>query len=150
MKKINKPLVFILLAIIPLFNSHAQVNNSEIEAVWGAFISSWENLNAKGCAAFYLEDGLNVPPQLPENRGRVAIEAFYDGLFSQHRQSRYFHKTHSLEHLGDHIVEYGEFTVDWVTNEGNEWQYQARTMVHWEKDEEGHWKIKYLIFNQAP
>ncbi|MGY6741148.1 MAG: YybH family protein [Cecembia sp.] len=150
MKHFTLVIAFFLLLYLSFFEACAQYDHREIETTWEAFISVWESLDAKGCASFYWEDGLNVPPQLPENRGRVAIEAFYDGLFSQHEASRYVHKTHSLEPIGDQLLEYGEFAVDWVTKDGNEWQYQARTMVYWKKDKEGHWKIKYLIFNQAP
>jgi uncharacterized protein (TIGR02246 family) len=145
-----------LVFLIPILNgqsvllAQSEIKNQEIDKVWKSFISSWEKLDASACADFYWEDGLNVPPQLPENKGRDAIEVFYEGLFSQHQTSRYVHKTLMLESSGDHITEYGEFSVDWVTKDGIEWQYEARTMVYWKKNGEGLWKIKCLIFNQAP
>lgn len=127
-----------------------ETRNQELEEVWESFISFWERLDARACAAFYWEDGINVPPQLPENRGRKAIEDFYRDLFSQHQSAKYVHKTHKLDAYQDHLIEYGEFSVDWVTKNGDPWKYKARTMVYWKKDDNGLWKIKQLIFNQAP
>lgn len=143
---------FILLIFFEtrLLFAQSQTQFEEIETIWNSFISSWEKMDASACASFYLEDAVNVPPQLPVNSGRFAIEAFYRNLFSQHQSSQYVHKTHQLDTYDDHLIEYGEFVVDWKTKDGNQWQYKARTMVYWIRDVNGIWKIKYLMFNEAP
>lgn len=137
----NKPVVLL-----------AQQRNSnwEIQEVWRDFIFAWENLDASACSDFYMEDGLNIPPELPENKGRTAIEHFYKGLFEAHQSSKYHHQTQYIERDGDLLIEYGAFHVEWVTLNGDMWEYKARVLVHWVKDDSDSWKIKTLIFNQAP
>ncbi|WP_291779592.1 hypothetical protein [Cecembia sp.] len=147
--------IFFVVALSMFFNyqhlfAQSQTQFEEINSIWNSFIASWEKLDASACASFYWEDAVNVPPQLPENSGKYAIEAFYKDLFSQHQSSKYIHKTHDLVTYDDHLIETGEFVVDWLTIDGNQWQYKARTMVYWKKNTEGFWKIKYLIFNEAP
>jgi uncharacterized protein (TIGR02246 family) len=127
--------------------SEAQTSN-DFQYLWDNFIISWEAEDATGCASIYHSDGINIPQGLPVNEGRTAIETFYESLFSANRSSRYTHKTESVSQNGDLAVEYASFNVDWTTNEGDEWTYHARVLVHWEKDNAGEWKIRTLLFNQ--
>lgn len=144
-------MLFLGLFVI-LHSSHAQDRIKEriVTDLWEDFTYAWENMDAEACADFYLEDGLNVPPELPENIGKKAIEIFYRGLFESNQESKYRHKSHYVEQHGELMVEYGQFEVDWLPKTGEAWQYRARTLVHWGKDESGAWKIKTLIFNQIP
>jgi len=123
---------------------------SEIEKLWEAFSDNWENENAGACAALYAPDGLNVPPQMDSNKGREAIEKFYQSLFDNNLGSEYTHTTKTLTSFGDHAVEYGEFAVNWLSNDSTSWTYNARAMVHWTKSETGEWLIETLLFNQVP
>jgi uncharacterized protein (TIGR02246 family) len=121
----------------------------EIRNTWDAFIDSWHARDAAACAAFYTEDGLNIPNEFKTNKGRLEIEAFYDFLFSMNESSIYTHEMISLSHDGEMALELGEFSVDWISNDGTEWTYKARAMTHWQKTLEG-WKIKSMLFNLPP
>ena len=127
-----------------------QNHQIEIESIWDLFVESWHSQDAASCASIYLENGLNIAPEFPINQGREKIASFYDFLFSDHISSVYQHKILELTPSGADLIERGEFLVDWVRNDQSTWTYRARTLTHWTKDEKGNWKIKSLIFNQAP
>jgi ketosteroid isomerase-like protein len=125
------------------------INTTFIGDKWAGFSENWENMNAQGCASYYLADGINIAPEFPVNDGREAIMEFYQFLFDMHQSSKYQHITLNIEVLGDSILELGEFSVDWVRNDGSEWNFTARALVHWVENN-GDWRIKTLIFNKAP
>ena len=135
--------VFILLSC----TSKSQSSN-DFRDLWNNFIVNWEAEDANGCASIYHTDGINIPQGLPANEGRASIQTFYESLFSANRSSRYTHTTESVSYNGDMAVELASFSVDWTTNEGEEWTYNARAMVHWEKNNSGEWKIRLMLFNQ--
>lgn len=119
-----------------------------LESNWQQFIEAWENEDAAACALFYHENALHVPNGLPVNRGRSSIETFYSTLFEANQSSRYSHQTESIS-FSDHLaVEYATFTVDWVDNQGEQWTYMSRALIHWQKDDAGNWLIQNFFFNQ--
>ena len=155
---IQSHLSFLLvIALAFLTNSCGQANTqsnsntvpSIIDQKWQEFVTAWENEDAATCASFYYSDALNVPNAMPVNRGRESIESFYDSLFEANRSSQYNHQTQSISFSENLAVEYATFTVDWVSNEGDEWTYRARALIHWRKDENGDWLIQHFVYNQA-
>jgi ketosteroid isomerase-like protein len=40
----------------------------------------------------------------------------------------------------------GEFAVDWVTNDGASWRFEARSLTHWRRNAQGEWEIAMLMF----
>jgi uncharacterized protein (TIGR02246 family) len=151
LKKVH---LMIFLSMAPSLGAvlMAQSENpkQQIASKWGDFISNWQNQDAKGCASFFLEDGMNIPPDFPINHNRREISDFYELLFTGHSSSQYQHNILSVEFLGDDLLERGEFMVDWVRNDGSEWQFHARSLTHWVRDQQNDWKIKTFIFNSAP
>ncbi|MBE0661246.1 MAG: DUF4440 domain-containing protein [Bacteroidales bacterium] len=115
---------------------------------WDSFINHWETQDAAGCASFFSEDGYNVPDEFRTLKGRSEIESFYNTLFSGSQSSKYVHNILSVSVTGDDAIELGEFTVDWLSNEGEAWTYKARSIAHWQKDENENWKIKGFLFNK--
>ena len=121
-----------------------------IRANWDRFITHWENEAADSLAAFYTEDGINVPPEFAVNAGRKQIATFYRFLFENNLSSSYEHRIESLDATGDQAVEYGTFTVDWVRNDSTTWTFLARSLTHWTRTAEGDWQIAAFIFNSPP
>jgi uncharacterized protein (TIGR02246 family) len=121
-----------------------------IRATWDAFIAAWEIQDAAACAAFYAENGVNIPPGFSANQGWDAIQEFYQFLFDNNRSSRYTHTIRSISFADNMALELGAFRVDWINNEGYPWIYSARSITHWEQNEAGQWRIKALLFNEAP
>lgn len=122
----------------------------EIRRIWAGFVSNWEAGDARACAAVYAENAINIPPGFGVNQGRQAIGDFYEFLFAANPGRRYSHTVHSVSYSGNMAVELGEFRADWITADGEEWTYHARSLTHWEKDASGKWKIRSLLFNQPP
>jgi ketosteroid isomerase-like protein len=48
-----------------------------------AFIKAFNAKDAKAVAAFYTEDAVLMPPNVPLVKGRAAIHTYFEGLFKQ-------------------------------------------------------------------
>lgn len=151
-----KSITILSLATLILFIGCSPVSDPkhdaiyEIRDLWDDFTDRWHAKDAAACAAFYAEDGVNIPNEFKLNKGRREIEAFYESLFSMNQSSNYKHTMLSLSRSDELAVEYAEFQVDWISNDGTEWTYKARAIVHWVLNEENGWKIKMLMFNAPP
>jgi uncharacterized protein (TIGR02246 family) len=154
-------LSFILVTALSIFTllysgcsrAGSESDSAQVPAIldkkWQEFIAAWENEDAVSCAALYHTGALNVPNAMTVNNGRESIESFYSSLFEANQSSRYNHQTESISFSDNLAVEYANFSVDWVSNEGEEWTYQARALIHWRKDNNGDWLIQHFAFNQA-
>lgn len=132
-------------------NALAQESKQQsIKASWDQFIDHWHKQDAEGCASFYAEDGVNIPPGFPINAGRKEIAQFYKFLFDQNQRSYYQHQIEAIEDFGDQLVERGSFTVEWVKKDGADWKFEARSLTHWIRSDDGKWQIQTFIFNESP
>ena len=75
---------------------------------------------------------------------------FYELLFSYNIQSKYTHEIVDFDATEKHVIEQGKFKVDWISNDSTNWNFKARSLTHWAKEEDGKWRIKRFIFNMAP
>lgn len=143
--------VWVYLIATPFNSLKAQhATETDINAIWQAFTIKWEEKDATGCASFYLPDGLNIPAGFPVAKGQNEIELFYANLFNNHKASTYTHRSHYISNQGSLAIELGEFVVDWIRLDGSKWTFKARSLTHWEKDSQGQWRIKSLLFNSPP
>lgn len=122
----------------------------EIKATWDQFADSWEAEDAKKLMTYYTVDGINIPPNSDINMGRAEIKEFYESLFAANLKSAYTHKVDQIQIFGEHAIEQGNFSVDWMRNDSSTWVFDARSMTHWVKSEDGEWKIQEFIFNRPP
>lgn len=154
MKSSRKKSIVYLLLVLGFAGCENEMNSPKdydaVQASWNLFIENWNQLNADGCMAIYFDDAVLIPPQLLELKGKPAIKEFYESLFDINQKAEYNHTTESINFSKEQAVEVGSFSVKWVSNEGDSSTYYARTMVHWEKDQFGDWKIKKLLFNNPP
>ncbi len=121
--------------------------SNEIKQNWENFKDAWNKFDAEACTSIFAIDAVYIPPQSEVRNGRENIAAFYSGLFESHSSARYMHETISVTRHGNLAVEQGQFSVDWTRMDGTLWNFEARSLAHWEKDDSGEWKIKTLIFN---
>lgn len=121
-----------------------------IQQNWNQFIENWNDLNTEGCITIYTDDAEIIAPEMQPAIGKTAIGEFYDFLFASNKFADYSHNTESISIEGNQAIEYGNFSVDWISNEDEQWTYRARVMVHWVKDSSGNWTIKKLLFNTPP
>ncbi len=134
-----------------LINAHknAATSKTEIKAKWQEFIVAWHAQDAEACASFYAENGILIAPDFPVLEGRKPIATFYDDLFAANQSSLYRHETISLKENENDCIERGQFSVDWIRNDGTAWEFAARSLAHWVKTDDD-WEIQAFIFNQGP
>ncbi|MDW3649748.1 MAG: SgcJ/EcaC family oxidoreductase [Bacteroidia bacterium] len=124
-------------------------SRKEIRATWDQFIQAWEAEDAKKLMTFYTIDGINIPPNSDIKMGRASIQEFYETLFGMNIRSDYEHSIDQIQIIDQHAIEQGHFQVNWVRNDSTDWVFDARSMTHWIKDQDGDWKIQEFMFNQA-
>ena len=124
-------------------------NTTPIEQQWENFVLNWNNMNPDETVAIYTENAILIPPDMEILRGRDSIQEFYAGLFSMNRSANYVNSTKSIEISGNQAIEFGEFKVDWISEDGRSWTYHARVLVHWTR-QSGNWRIEKLMFNSPP
>jgi uncharacterized protein (TIGR02246 family) len=122
----------------------------QIQQNWRQFIENWNAMNTNGCVAIYADDAIVIPPEMQPANGKEAIAEFYDFLFASNKSANYSHNTESITIEGNQAIEYGNFSVDWISNEDIEWTFRARVMAHWVKDSSENWRIRKLLFNTPP
>ena len=137
--------IFLLLLCVNA-TANAQIMG-QIRQIWDNFETAWEAEDAAGCAEFFAEDGVNIPPDNRVIYGREQIATFYQTLFDENKSSTYTHVIDSLGTDGETLMESGHFTVDWVSNEDKEWTFEARSLTQWEQKANGRWFIKSFIFS---
>ena len=123
-------------------------SRKEIRATWDQFIQAWEAEDAKKLMTFYTIDGINIPPGSDIKMGRASIQDFYETLFGMNISSAYEHSIDQIQIIDQHAIEQGHFKVNWVRNDSTDWVFDARSMTHWIKDQDGEWKIQEFIFNR--
>lgn len=147
-------IVYMLMSCTPQVEQNSediqQKSLQEITATWEGFAQSWEAEDAKKLMTYYTVDGINIPPASSIKMGRAAIKEFYETLFSANLKSEYSHSIDQIQIFGEHAVEQGHFSVDWMRNDSTSWVFDARSLTHWVKNQEGEWKIQEFIFNRPP
>ena len=154
MKFLKQTIFYLLAILIPLVFTSCSSNSipdaeTEIEKLWTQFEKNWNQMNSAATVSIYAEDAVVIPATMAEITGKASIENFYGSLFTSNRSASYIHTTHSLDVWKENAVESGLFEVEWITNEGEEWTFSARVMIHWERIND-EWKIRRLMFNQPP
>jgi ketosteroid isomerase-like protein len=123
---------------------------TELEARWATFAESWEAFDAPACAGLFFPDGINMPPGNPTCTGRREIADFYRLLFNAHLSADYEHTIDELSVGGEQVVERGHFLVKWTRRDSSVWNFNARSLVHWQQDDTGNWYARTFIFNTVP
>ncbi|WP_069129947.1 YybH family protein [Rhodohalobacter halophilus] len=122
----------------------------ELRELWNQFTQNWKASDAEASVSIYQADALNIPNNYKTNSGREEIREFYQFLFDNHQPVDYRHRTESIYFNGDVAVEFATFRAEWISNEGEEWSYDARALIHWKKDPDGGWRIQTMLFNNPP
>ncbi|MDX1641281.1 MAG: DUF4440 domain-containing protein [Balneolaceae bacterium] len=147
---------FVFLVLIPLIytgcenDQNTPEDYAAVQETWDQFITNWNQLDAEKTVIIYFDDAILIPPQLSKFEGKPAITEFYESLFAMNQSAEYTHTTESIQFSQEQAIEVGRFSVKWVSNEGDSSTYNARAMVHWERDQYGDWKIRKLLFNNPP
>ncbi|WP_234571977.1 YybH family protein [Rhodohalobacter sp. 614A] len=145
---------FAFISLASLISCENDTNTPEdydaVQASWETFGQNWNDLNAEGCMTIFFDDAIMIPPQLLELEGKPAIQEFYQDLFDMNQSAEYDHVTESINFSKEQAIEVGSFSIKWISTEGDSSTFWARSMIHWERDQYGDWKIKKLLFNHPP
>jgi len=134
----------------PAANNETEDVTGIIQAKWEQFIDNWQAENADSCILIYHDDVTLIPLNNAEIRSSNDVAGFYQSLFDAHLPSRYIHNSLSINSDKNIAVERADFSVYWTTLDNTPWTFEARMMALWQKDNEGEWKIKTIIFTGVP
>ena len=143
----SRIITLLLLLFTPPNISAQNEIYEELSSTWEAFANAWESENAKACASYFFPEAKNLPLQAEEVKGQQAIAKMYAGLFDEHQSAKYNHKIKEFIVLDGHVLEEGNLVVDWVRNDGSTWQFNAKTLTLWKKNDAGQWRIMKFMFN---
>jgi len=122
----------------------------EISLAWKQFAEAWVKGDAAAAAGFYTEDGVNIPNDAPDVRGRSEIQKSFSYILSQAKRVDFSSKNQELDICKDTVFDLGTFTDTFVTPDGNKTTFKARYMCVWKRQSDGTWKIHRFIFNSLP
>lgn len=111
------------------------------------FVKAMNAGDAKAVAIMYGEDGIEMPPNQPMVKGRTAIEAYYQKMFTGPMKMTSF----TLDHIdtrtsGDLAYDLGTYRVSLAPSDGAAINETGKYVVI-AKQTAGDWKIAYVIYN---
>jgi uncharacterized protein (TIGR02246 family) len=119
-----------------------------IKAVADAYVKAALAGDAKGVAALYAEDAIEMPPHQPMIKGRAAIQQYYEKEFSAGMKMNTFTVTHlDAQAMGDRGYDVGTYQQS-VTPKGmTDAQNDTGKYTVILKQTAGAWQIAYAIYN---
>jgi len=139
-------LMLILALTIQCAKEEQQVDidkvRSEIEQTWEQFKGSWEKGDASASAAFFTEDGINMPFYGSTQKGRKEIETFIANGFSANKYKVINLKTEEVFAHGDMAYEFGTIEQTLTPHNGGESiTFKGRYISVLKKQSDGSWKF---------
>jgi ketosteroid isomerase-like protein len=127
-----------------------------IEAKDAAYVAAFNAANFAATSGTYAEDGVQMPPNMPANKGRAAIRAA-DSTFMSFGKSVLSVTTVDVQVNGPLAISRGEWTFEFTPNKNAPPGMKAvtdhgKSLTHWQKVN-GEWMMKWDIWNpdtQAP
>ncbi|MCC5918036.1 MAG: DUF4440 domain-containing protein [Cryomorphaceae bacterium] len=120
---------------------------NKIDEIWHQFSSDWNAFDAQSCAGIYTKKAQIIPPNWNLVIGKDSIQLFFQSIFDQHLSGTYHHQTVELKRFGSMAIEYAEFSIDWVRQDSTNYTYNGRASIHWERNQDGVWKIERYLHN---
>ena len=121
----------------------------DIEKTWKQFIDKWEQGSAVAAAAFFTEDGINVPSLDSTQRGRDEISAYFTNIFLTSNIEVVSQKVNEVFVHENMAYEFG--TIEQIVKPHNA---EAVNIKHryvsvFKKQEDGSWKFHRWMGQQA-
>lgn len=112
-----------------------------IQQINAEFMELYEQRDATGIAAAYVENGAILAPNQHTHRGRLALEDFWRGFFAE------IGGTPSIEPV--EIAGEGDLAYQWATYslEGGMETDAGKFVEIYNRQADGSWKIRLTIFN---
>ena len=112
-----------------------------IQQINAEFMEIYEQRDAAGIAAAYVENGAILAPNQHAHRGRLALEDFWRGFFSEIGGAA---SIKQVEIAGE-----GDLAYQWATYslEGGTQSDAGKFVEIYKRQTDGSWKIRLTIFN---
>jgi uncharacterized protein (TIGR02246 family) len=125
----------------------ADAASAAIKQVADNYVKATSAGDAKAVAALYTEDAVEMPPNQPIIKGRAAIQAYYEKLFSSMKVSN-FTLTHVESHAtGDRGYDVGTYQQSMAQPSAATPTSDTGKYVVILKRTAGVWKVAYAIYN---
>ncbi|TKB58670.1 Cif family virulence factor [Ferrimonas aestuarii] len=115
---------------------HALLNVIKASQNW---INQFNHQNISYCAASYTENAILKVTPLGEFQGRQAIHDFWQGILDSGAYDLHYQQTW-IKLIDDDNAHLG---ANWQMNIG----YGVITLEHWQRQNDGHWKLIYDQFS---
>ena len=102
--------------------------------------------DAASTAKHYTDDGAVLPPGVPRQDGRGAIQAFWQGAIDMGLADVELN-SHEIEDLGQLATAVGTFAGTVPDGEGGRTAVAGKYMLIWRKSADGTWRIHRDIWN---
>ncbi|WP_425398561.1 YybH family protein [Aeoliella sp.] len=114
----------------------------ELEAFDDAYNEAFNRGDTAGCAAFFTEDVVLLPPGQPMIRGRAAFEALYASRMEQSTGGTHTNQLIEYDAEGDLAYQIGTYAI-----EGADPPEQGKFVNVLRRQADGAWKVSVSIFN---
>lgn len=119
-----------------------------IKAVADAYVKAMLASDAKGVAALYAEDAIEMPPQQPMIKGRAAIEQYYEKELASGMTMNSFTLAHlDSQAIGDRGYDVGTYQQSVTPKGATAAQNDTGKYTVILKRVAGAWRIAYAIYN---
>jgi uncharacterized protein (TIGR02246 family) len=119
-----------------------------IAATYEQFIQALRRGDAVECAGVYPNDGIILPPNAPMQRGKQAIQEFFQALIDMGIRDATL-ETVELDTHGDTAIEIGRYTLRTQAAAGQPAD-TGKYMVVWRRQPKGPWKVSWDMFSSDP
>jgi uncharacterized protein (TIGR02246 family) len=111
-----------------------------------AYVKAAEASDAAALVNLFAADGVEMPPNAPEVKGRAALEAFYKEQLAQVKFSNMKITPTKTSVMGNFGFDAGVYAQRVTPTGGKPMDDKGKYIVILDKASDG-WKIKYLIYN---
>jgi len=132
----NSAAIFLLLLCACASSTTTSSNdaNAYIRSAAQRYTSAFNSGDVNGVAAFYTDDAVLTPPNMPATKGMAAIHDAISGFLAQHPTLSF--APDSITQNGDTATERGHYTM----TAGGQTDHGTYTAV-WKRQADGTWKM---------
>lgn len=118
---------------------------------WSGFSQAWLAGDiGQASSAFFADDAVNTVPELPDSKGRVAIDIDLGNFLKAIKILTIDQRTEEVEVDGSLAYERGTFLQTLQPAQGATQTQRSRYLAIWKRQPDGSWKCHRFFINNAP
>ena len=115
---------------------------AQVYEVWNELAAAATDGDMERCMAFWIDDGIQIPPDAPCRVGKAEIRARAQPLFALFDTNRMTIHAEEVRILGDRAYSYGTYEIEMTPKDGGESRScSGKFLDILEKQVDGSWKI---------